>query len=220
MDQLIEDSEASSRDVPDLLIGALSMHYRYALISNPFRAAAACALVGATLAALSLAFIPRQYRSTETIRISEPGAFSSLANQRLRDAVMKIIAPAELMKIAVDQRLYSGRPEIKVDDLLHDMRQRIRIASALPESSGAGFTFEISYAHSDPRIAQAVAGELGNRLLAKSGLPLSVANPASLPQRAFSPRPSAILLFGAIAGAVAGIVAALLLRRKRATPAV
>jgi hypothetical protein len=218
LDQLIEDSSTTWRDVPGLLIGALSMHYRYALISSPFRAAAALALLGAILAALSLAFIPRQYRSTETIRISQPGASRDVLSERLWDSVMKILTPPELMKIATDQGLYSSRPDIKVDDLVLDMRQRIRFVAPMREFDGSGFTFLLSYDHSDPRRAQAVAGELGKRLLTISELPLSVANPASLPKQAFTPRPSAILLFGALAGALAGLLVALLLRRRRATP--
>lgn len=215
-EQFLEDVRPRWRDVPNLAIGAFVMHLRYSIPSAPLKAAAHFALAGALVAALSLTLIPRRYRSSETLGYQAPAVSSEAASYRVAEAARRILAGPELAAIIDSHKVYGDAPARTVEELLTDMRGRIRISSVLePTPPGAGPGFTLSFDHPDPRIAQAVARELGNRFLAAPDLRLAVLDEASLPHRPISPRPSAIMVFGAGVGALAGLAAGLLASRRR-----
>lgn len=205
--QLIEDRPLRWIDIADVMKGAAVMQFRYLTKHGLFRGAAYFAVAGAMLAAAALTVWPRTYRSVEAL---VPNSAPPSSGQLVRAAQRALSSPA-LTQIIVEQRVYGASPARTMDELLDDMRRRVRIAMYPPDAAG----LHISFDHSDPAMAQTVAHALGQRFASAPDLSLTVVQPAELPVKPISPAPIPVLIAGAAAGSLTGLLLSLISRRSR-----
>ena len=219
---LLDDVEPAPGDFWNVLAGAMKMR----MTTRNFGGISALgALAGLVLAAALTYVQPKEYVSTAVLQL-RPSAPTVDWREHLLRLEEQVMSRTSLAKIITQPSLdlyHQDRTQRPLEDIVADMRNHgIRI-----QPSGGSSTFAISYAYPDRYKARAVVRQLVDRFVEQNvvqqippaadrgGITLEVLDPASLPDRASSPRWSRSLLLGTGAGLLAGIVAGFVVRGPR-----
>lgn len=206
---LLEDARPGVRGFVDVLAGAISMRMNQAAASQIILAGA---LLGLTIAMLSISFWPPKFVSTATISSSREESARIIANwieSRLRPLIVKEgLYPAERLRnpmSAIVQRMKSDIQFI-----------------LLPSSSGQGRDIRIAFAYPDRIVARSVVEDLTKQLLAADArsdpaftLNLSLTERPSLPVHPVEPNRISIAGAGLGGGLAISALYAWLRARKR-----
>jgi uncharacterized protein involved in exopolysaccharide biosynthesis len=238
-DALLEDASPKSRDPFDILWGA----FRMQITTWTFgRITLACALIG-VLAAVAISFtLPVSYRSEARIKITpeqmpESGnmtATNRLIWDRVPSMAQEILSPRVLTAIIQQHDLYPReRTRLPLDDVVENMRKHILVALLAPRTPSNRLipAFAIQFDYPDARVAQQVTAALVARFIEanlrqgmtdrdinpKFGMQLAALDSASLPTRPSGPNRATITGAGLLAGLLAGVTLAFVIRSRRRT---
>jgi hypothetical protein len=199
-DALLEDRQASVRDVFDVLWGAMKMQMT---TGSFWRIALACSFAG-LLAAVAISFaMPVRYESQTVFTIAPARGGPALSAGGDREQIIASLGNAFsrdfLASLIQTMSLYPReRARMPLSDVVSRMQRDIHARPASNASSGdrGSFSFVVGFDYPEPRVAQQVEGELVARLVtenvrisaeaAKAGHPLRpktvrVENAPSLP---------------------------------------
>jgi hypothetical protein len=164
LETLVEDRGISSRDVANILAGALRMH----LATASWGILSAFALAGILAAAVYAWHAPRYYLSEAAVRFAPaPGAVLSYGEQlaEVSRVQQEVNSRPVLMSVLEKQSLdlYPRlRQEAPMEDVLEQMRRDVEFHA---ERSGSGVALHIRYRGEDPARAQAAVYELTARAI-------------------------------------------------------
>ena len=163
---------------------------------------AACAILGAALAAGTSFVLPERYRSVAIIRLRPEG--DSLSRLRtIQEDLLSRASFAEIIRRPAFDLYASERVRYPMEDVIQDMQDRdFKIEPADSTS------FRISFQYPDRYKAQAVVREVVARILPAGGLQV-VAQP-TLPDHPSEPDRLRILAIGLGAGLMLGLLLAFL----------
>jgi hypothetical protein len=217
---LLDETQPGWRDIVDVLSGGLQMRLRYL---RPSLAVAALGIVGA-IAAGGIAFVTAsRFASTGTMNVRPAASSTASEAARLEDLMPGLARVAfrrdVLMGIIQQHHLYSSA-RASTEDLVNRMRDDIRI-QLISRS-----VVQVSFASTEARQAQQVAGELMSQLVRanlegrKRGhetAPGSIVQVIDLPDEprvSVRPRRIAVASIGGLGGgALIGVLIGLLRRR-------
>jgi hypothetical protein len=237
-DALLDDTHATWRDAVDVLYGAITMQMSMWSYRNM---TVACGLAGLIMAA-GLAFgIPNLYVSSATLHLNSevinensretPLHGRAALNARIKQITAEAFSRRSLASIIQrpDLDLYKkDRIRKPLEDVIEQMKNDVKINVFNNNSSATNFV--VSFAYSDPVIAQRTVAALiarlidTNQALAIQALKtadrkmitrLDLLDPASLPHNPAAPNRWLISFIGLGAGALAGILAMAFQRKYR-----
>ena len=206
LEALIEDAGGGWRELWDVCIGAMKMQIR---MGSFWRFVAGCAVAGVLIAAAMVWRVPSQYLSTAVLRM--PSGDQEESREALNKAEQNILSRHSLSSLIQRFDLYRGdRARDPLEEIVERMRNReiqIRLIqpAGAPQDAGA---FSIAFASDSPKTAQAVTSELTAEFVTamKSSSPLEVLDPASLPERAFTPNRTAWIGSGLVFGTTGALI--------------
>jgi uncharacterized protein involved in exopolysaccharide biosynthesis len=204
LEALLEDSGSGSRDVWDLIRGAMEMQIK----TWPFgRIVTVSGIAGVVLAGVVAFSMPYRYRSTAVLKISQSDS----------DAVKRVVVAAFTSQALTDiirrEHLYADAP---AEETIDRMRRAILVRRAAQNLA------QVSFAYEDAVQAQRVSQELVGRIIAANlnptanpnGLTIQLVVPADQPQKQFEGKRYGLAGLGLPAGLLFGVVLALILRRR------
>jgi hypothetical protein len=221
---LLDETRPGWRDIADVLSGGLQMRLRYL---HPAVTVAALGIAGAILAGGMAFSTAGRFASTGTLTV-RPAASSTASGPARVEDVMQGLAPVAfspdvLRGIIQQHRLYAGARS-STEDLVNRMRDDIRIQLISPS------VVRVSFASTEARQAQQVAGELMSRLVRANlevreaegslgnpgrGSIVQLIDPPDEPHASVSPRPIVMASFGGLGGgALIGVLVGWLRRRR------
>ncbi|MDR3699643.1 MAG: hypothetical protein P4L56_08425 [Candidatus Sulfopaludibacter sp.] len=206
LDALIEDTGGGWLEFVDICKGAMKMQI---VSGGLWRFASACGLTGLLIAGVAAWRTPSEYQSIAVLRMAPAPLEERL--EKLTKAEEAILSRRSLAAVIQKYDLYpEQRKRAPLEEIVQNLRNRqiqIRMLTR-PQSQDPGLAFSIAFNGEEPRTAQAVTGELTSQFVdaLKDSAPLEVLDPASLPQRAFSPNRPAWLAAGLLLGMAAGLV--------------
>jgi hypothetical protein len=201
LDALLEDSGAGCAELLDVGKGAIAMQMTR---GNVWTFISVCAVVGLLAAGAAALRMPAVYRSTALMRLP---AGQDEAIQGLNKAEQQVLSRRSLAEIVTSYSLYpEERKRLPLEDIVQDLRNRgIQIRLLSQPGNLSGTAFSVTFDYTDPSKAQAV----NETLVAKMTGALKgteVLDPATLPERAFSPNRAAIVTLGALLGIAAAVL--------------
>ena len=205
LEALIEDAGGGWREFVDICQGAIKMQI---VSGGAWRFAGVCGLAGLLIAGVAVWRAPSEYQSVAVLRMAPAPAEERI--EKLNQAEETILSRRSLATVIQKYDLYpEERKREPLEDIVQTLRnRRIQIRMLTPPHSQApSLAFAIAFNGEDPRKAQAVTSELTAQFVdaLKGSAPLEVLDPASLPQRAFSPDRPAWLAAGLVLGIAAGL---------------
>jgi uncharacterized protein involved in exopolysaccharide biosynthesis len=207
LEALLEDSGSGSRDLWDLLRGAMEMQMKTWSFG---RIVTVCGIAGLVLAGTVAFSMPYRYRSTAVLK-SMPARTSAEWDALDRAA----FTPQALSNIIRREHLYSDAP---VEDTIDRMRRAIRLEPAAPE------LMQVSFAYEDAAQAQRISQDLVDRLITANleishsinpnGEVLQLVVAADQPKRQMERKRYGLAGLGLPVGLLFGVVLALIQRRR------
>jgi uncharacterized protein involved in exopolysaccharide biosynthesis len=212
---LLDETRPGWRDIADVLNGGLQMRLRYL---HPAVTVAALGIAGAILSGAIAFNTTGRFASTGTLNVRPAGSPTASNGARVEDDVMPGLARVAfsrdaLMAIIQQHGLYRS-VRSSPDDLVDRMRGDIRIQLVSPS------VVRVSFASTEARQTQQVAGELMSRLVSANleagrGSTVQLIDPPAEPRASVSPRPIVMASVGGLGGgALIGMVIGLLRRRR------
>jgi hypothetical protein len=204
---LLDEINPGWLDIVDVLNGGLQMHLRRL---HPAVVTAAVGIAGAVVAGVVAANTADRFVSRGTMDV-RGSTVEDVVPRLTRDAFNR----NTLTGIIEGYDLYRGeRARLSADDVVDQMRGDIGIQLVSPS------VFQVSFASSDRRNAQQVAGALMSQLIrwhfeaARSNVQLKINLTAETPQRSINPRRVTLAGVGGFGGgALLGTLIAYLRRR-------
>jgi hypothetical protein len=205
LEALLEDSGSGSRDVWDLLRGAMEMQMKTWSFA---RIVIVCGIAGVLLAGLVAFSMPYRYRSTAIIKSTPADAAA------LDGIVTAAFTPQALSAIVSQEHLYADTPN---QDSVAHLRRTISVERVAPD------VILVSFSQSEPLPARQVTQELVSRILSANatqprtspnGMRLELTVRADQPKRQIEYKRFGLAGLGLPAGLLFGVVLALILRRR------
>jgi hypothetical protein len=221
---LLDETRPGWRDIADVLSGGLQMRLRYL---HPAVTVAALGIAGAIVGG-GIAFgTSGRFASTGTLTVRPSASPTASGAARVEDVMPGLARVAfsrdALMGIIEQHGLYRSARS-SPDDLVDRMRADIGIQLVSPS------VVQVSFASTEARQAQQVAGELMTRLVRANlevreaegslgsrgrGSIVQLIDPPDEPRASVSPRPIVMASFGGLGGgALIGLLIGLLRRRR------
>jgi LPS O-antigen subunit length determinant protein (WzzB/FepE family) len=209
---LLEDVNPGWRELFDVLGGAIKMQLTNG--ATYWKLAAAFALAGMLIATVASFVIPKDYHSTAVLRMQNTDG--------LAEAERKVLSRTSLAQIINDPALNlypADRASKPLEDVVEYMRMRAIHINVIHTKDGAN-AIQLSFRYPDKNKAQAVVRRLIARLAESFAgehvrQNLEISDPPSLPKFADSPKRPEMLIEGATAGLLLGVIAAFFVRQPR-----
>ncbi len=165
-DALLEDAAPSTRDVFDILLGALKMQ----ITTWSFGRITLAGSMAGILVAAALSFaVPVHYLSHVVVTVTPAeGSVPESAPVQIGNVERYAFSREALASIIQEHNLYPReRAHMPPDDVIDMMRKSISVyplAPASPENQDA-LKFAVQFDYSDPHVAQEVTSELTSRVI-------------------------------------------------------
>jgi uncharacterized protein involved in exopolysaccharide biosynthesis len=225
-DAMLDEMDASWKDVFDILKGAVNMQVTSWNLKSIVLTFAAIGIVVAAAAAFS---IPTEYQSITVLRLSAGSAHGNAQfAQYIHEMEPEILSRTSLERMITGYDLYkSQRKDKLMEDIVQDMRTRdiaIKMVSAPGGQQNDSAAFMVSYVYSDPELAQTVTRDLVTKFMEQGNVTvqrgseirnaqnLEVLDPPSRPRQPISPNKSALIFTGLCAGLLVGLTVSYALR--------
>lgn len=222
-DTLLDDSDAGWRTLADIGWGAIKMQFTH---WGLWRTTTVAAIAGLAIA-LGIAFtLPEHFVSRAVLAIESDDPRSAYAH--LHEILDSLESRETLTRVANNFGLYvDERKRMPMEDVLDRMKKAISFRMmANPTTAQLARAFAVDFDYPNPAVAQYVVKDLTTRIVDEnlrlalkedSGLRmrLRIVDPASLPARPTSPNRAMIGSAGLTAGALAGMMIALVARKRR-----
>ncbi len=221
LDALLEDVRPSARVAFDVFWGASRMQMTTWGLG---RIVLACSLAGVLVATAITFAVPLRYKSQAVLTVT-PADESALRVVNHLDR--SIFSRASLAVVIQEHDLYPReRARMPLDEVIDIMKRSLRVHTippALPWKRDR-LTFVIEFDYPDRHVAQQVntelasafiVGNLGPQLSSRATLELR--EPSSLPRRPTEPNRTRYAALGLLAGLLAGLTLAIVVRSRRGT---
>jgi len=207
-DALLDEVPPTWHALFDVFGGALKMQMK---AWSPWKVVAAFAAAGLLCAIAFSVTVPDQYVSTAIITIENGGV------EGVSPIVQRMESRSALTQMINEQDLYAHeRAHVPIQDVIERVKQDIRVATVTSTKGlpAISISFGARDAIKAQRTAQALVGQFLDASLhaheddRAAGHTFALYDPPSLPVRV-SPRRSRIIIMGAIAGFLAGLLFAM-----------
>jgi hypothetical protein len=223
---LLDDTSPRWRDLLDVLLGGLQMRF---MAASKVQIVAVCALIGAAPALVVSVRLPDRYMADAEI-VANFGPNTPASPDQINELTNRAFAYDRLVRIIHTYHLYHdgasrlGTPlnskilglyPKSMDEAVEQIRLAIRV-----ERTGRPNGFRLSFNSTEPAQAAQITNQLSSLLVdgilrntPTSGGALKIAiSPARIPEKPYRPNRPAIVTFGALCGAMLGLMIALLRR--------
>jgi capsular polysaccharide biosynthesis protein len=218
---LVEDAGSRWSDLTDLLKGALVMRIGSVRTKPLSQIVLASLLAGAIIGGIVAKTMRTRYVSTAVVVIDDMEPRT--ASKRLSEVYMQGTTRRELSTLIQEQNLYpKQRERAPLEDVVEQFRRDIRMSVATRLGDTDNSAAVVSFVYDDGRTAQRVTNALVakfievNATLPSPGTTMKVLEAASLPVIPQSPVVWRVVGAGALAGLLAGLIAATWAKRTRA----
>lgn len=215
---LLDDMALSTRDVFDILLGAVKMQ----MTNWNFARLTVAGSIAGLLAGAALSFAaPVRYASQVLLTVTPPsGLTTESVRGTVEDLKADILGRVSLESLIRAHNLYSRELlQTPLDKVVDEMRNSIRVSSS-PSQDSKSLNFVLQFSYPDPHVAQEVDADLIQRFMEgavtlrtaepepriESGSVFQVLDPPTFPVAPISPNRTRFAATGLSAGLIAGLV--------------